>query len=160
YLDAVRGIVEQCRKRKVRVFLCSAAITAEDPDRAEVGFLQRMCDEGMALARALGERSIDVQRPMRAVQRKVRAFNEGVKEAKQKEPWPPADGVHLTARGQLAMAYAILQGLGAPADVSSARLDASGPTVVSAAGCKVTDLAAAAGGLAFTRLDEGLPFNH
>ena len=27
YLDSVRGIVEHCKKRKVRVFICSAAIT-------------------------------------------------------------------------------------------------------------------------------------
>jgi lysophospholipase L1-like esterase len=159
YLDAIRGIVEQCRKRQVRVFLCSAAATGEDPDRAENGFLQRMCDEGMALARELGEKSIDVQRSMRAIQRKVRAFNEGVKDSKQKVSLHAPDEVHLTDLGQLAMAYAILRGLGAPADVSSARLDASGPAVVSAAGCKVTDLAAAEGRLEFTRLDDGLPFN-
>jgi lysophospholipase L1-like esterase len=160
YLDAVRGIVEQCRRRKVRVFLCSAAVTAEDPDRGEAGFLQKMCDEGMALARDLGEQSIDVQRSMRATQWKVRAFNEGVKEAKDKVSLHAADGIHLTDLGQLAMGFAILKGLGAPADVSSARLDASGPRVVSAAGCTVTDLAGEGGGLAFTRLDEGLPFNH
>ncbi len=40
----------------------------------------------------------------------------------------------------MAMAFAILQGLGAPAEVSSVRLDASGPRVVAAVGCKVTDL--------------------
>src|SRR5262245_25471940 len=51
YLDAIQGIVERCRQRRVRVFICSAAITAEDPDTAERGFLQRMCDEGLALAR-------------------------------------------------------------------------------------------------------------
>src|SRR5690349_16962762 len=39
YLDAVRGIVERCRERKVCVFICSAAITAEDPDTAQRGFL-------------------------------------------------------------------------------------------------------------------------
>src|SRR5215203_2907954 len=45
YLDGVRGIVEQCRLRKVRVFLCSAAVTAENPAKSEHGFLQNMCDE-------------------------------------------------------------------------------------------------------------------
>src|SRR5437588_6456142 len=48
YRDAIRGVVERCRKRQVRVFVCSAAITAEDPDKAERGFLQRMGDEGLA----------------------------------------------------------------------------------------------------------------
>ena len=70
YLDAIRGIVEACKSRGVRVFICSAAITAEDPDRSEHGFLQAMCDEGMALARSLGEHAIDVQRAMRAIHRR------------------------------------------------------------------------------------------
>src|SRR3954465_2679095 len=30
YLDSVRGIVEACNKRGVRVYVCSAAVTAED----------------------------------------------------------------------------------------------------------------------------------
>jgi hypothetical protein len=58
------------------------------------------------------------------------------------------------------MAFAILKGLGAPADVSAVRLDAMGPNLVAAAGCKVTDLIRTEGQLAFTRRDEGLPFNH
>ena len=53
YLDAVRRILEQSRRHQVRVFLCSAAITAENPDQSESGFLQKMCDDGMALARHL-----------------------------------------------------------------------------------------------------------
>src|SRR4051812_23914182 len=55
YLDAIRGIVGRCKGRQVRVFIGSAAVTAEDPDTSEGGFLQRMCDDGMALARELGE---------------------------------------------------------------------------------------------------------
>jgi len=46
YLDAIRGIVEQCRQHGVRVFICSPAITTEDPNRSENGFLQKMSDEG------------------------------------------------------------------------------------------------------------------
>jgi lysophospholipase L1-like esterase len=69
YLDAVRGIVERCQEHKVRVFSCSAAITAEDPDTAERGFLQRMCDKGLAVARGRGAGAIDAQRTMRAIQR-------------------------------------------------------------------------------------------
>jgi lysophospholipase L1-like esterase len=160
YLDAVRGIIEQCRKRKVRVFLCSAAVTGEDPDKSADGFLQKMCDDGMAIARDLGEQSIDVQRSMRAIQKRVRAFNEEVKKPAGKVSLHAGDGVHLNDLGQLAMAFALLKGLGAPADVSSVRLDAAGPKVVSATGCKVTDLKGADVRLKFTRLDAGLPFNH
>ncbi len=42
YLDGIRGVVDRCKEHKVRVFVCSAAITAENPDQAESGFLQRM----------------------------------------------------------------------------------------------------------------------
>jgi hypothetical protein len=58
------------------------------------------------------------------------------------------------------MALAILTGLGAPADVSAVRLDATGPMLVAAAECTVTDWTSTEGQLAFTRRDEGLPFNH
>ena len=67
YLDGIRGIVEQCKARGVRVYIGSAAVTAENPDTAESGFLQTMCDEGMALARSLGEHSIDIERTMRSI---------------------------------------------------------------------------------------------
>jgi lysophospholipase L1-like esterase len=159
YLDAVRGLVEKCRQRKVRVFLCSAAVTAEDPTKSEGGFLQKMCDEGLEAARRLGARGIDVQRAMRAIQRRVAAFNDAAKGKGEKVSLHAADGVHLSDLGQLAMAYAILKGLNAPADVSSVRLDARGPKLLEAAGCEVTDLARADRGLTFTRRDRGLPFN-
>jgi lysophospholipase L1-like esterase len=93
YLDSIRGIVERCRDRKVRVFIGSAAITAEDPDKAEVGFLQRMCDEGMAIARESGEGAIDIQRTMRAIQRKVRA-------ARDQEGGQEREGEADPARGR------------------------------------------------------------
>lgn len=160
YLDSIRGIVEACAKRGVRVYICSAAATAEDPRNSESGFLQKMCDEGMALARAHGGRSIDVQRSMRAIQRKIWAANEATADKSKHETLHAADGVHLNDLGQLAMAVAILKGLGAPADVSSAVLDAREAKVIQASGCTVTDVSTKNGVLEFTRLDEGLPFNY
>lgn len=160
YLDAIRGIVERCLERGVRVFIASAAITGEDPDTSETGFLQRMCDEGLAAARDLGAGTIDVQRGMREIQRRVR-------EANRREPDPArhtalhaADGIHLNDLGHLAMAFVLLRGLGAPAGVSSATIDADDPPrLVEAAGCAVTDLEGSARGVAFTRIEEGLPVN-
>jgi hypothetical protein len=70
-----------------------------------------------------------------------------------------ADGVHLNDLGQLAMAYAILKGLGAPADVSSVTVDAREPRLIEARGCRVTALKGVEGGLEFRRLDEGRPIN-
>jgi lysophospholipase L1-like esterase len=161
YLDGVRGIVEQCRQRKVRVFLCSAAVTAEDPAKSESGFLQKMCDEGTALARSLGEQSIDVQRSMRTIQGRMKAANDRrKKDDRAKATLHAADGVHLNDVGQLAMAFSILKGLNAPADVSLAHLDARDGRVLKAAGCNVSDVALVDGGLEFTRLDDGLPFNY
>jgi lysophospholipase L1-like esterase len=159
YLDAIRVIVERCRERHVRVFICSAAITAGDPESAEGGFLQAMCDEGMAIARERSEGTIDVQRTMRAIQRKVRAAAEQAGSEKDRPTLHAPDGVHLNDLGQLAMALAILKGLGAPADVSSATLDARVPATVEANACRLTNLAGDASLLEFDRLDEGLPVN-
>jgi lysophospholipase L1-like esterase len=159
YLFAVEEIVNPCRSRGVRVFICSAAITAEDPDKAESGFLQRMCDKGLSVAKERGAGTIDVQRTMRQIQRRVLAAN-----AKQTEKSKPTrmhveDGVHLNDLGQLAMAFALLKGLGAPADVSAATIDAQTATVTVTDSCKITEISNTNGGLSFIRSDERLPLN-
>jgi lysophospholipase L1-like esterase len=160
YLDAVREIVERCQKRKARVYLCSAAITGADPAKTENDFLQHMCDDGMDLARKLGEKSIDVQRTMRGIQKRLWAHNEKLKDSTKKVTLHAADGVHLNDLGQLAMAYAILKGLDAPAEASTAHLDAQDPKKISVSRCKVSDILIKDGRFEFTRLDEGLPFNY
>jgi lysophospholipase L1-like esterase len=160
YLDAIAGIVEACRKRGVRVYICSAAVTAADPFKSEESFLQKMCDEGMKLATVKGGQAIDVQRGMREVQKRIGAYNEKfVKDAAKKESLHVADGVHLNELGQLAMAYAILKGLGAPADVSSLEIDAAGCKVVTARGCTAGKVEKTGDQLRFVRHDRGLPFN-
>jgi lysophospholipase L1-like esterase len=114
YLDGVRAIVDRCKARGVRPFICSAAITAETPDKAENGFLQKMTDEGLALAKSLGAGTIDLQRGMREIQRRILAANAKETDAKTHTRLHADDGVHLNDLGQLAMAYAMLKGLGAP----------------------------------------------
>ena len=47
YLDGIRTLIARCKAKNVRVIVCSPAITAENPDTAEKGFLQKMADEGM-----------------------------------------------------------------------------------------------------------------
>jgi hypothetical protein len=160
YLDAVRGIVEACKKRGVRVYICSAAVTAEDPAKSEDGYLKKMCDEGMALSCSLGGEAIDLQGTMRGIQKKMWAANGKVSDKAKHDTLHAADGVHLNDLGQLAMAFCILKGLGAPADVSSVTVNADGVKLVAAKGCAVTELASKDGSLHFTRLDEGLPFNY
>ncbi|MEO5714946.1 MAG: SGNH/GDSL hydrolase family protein [Luteolibacter sp.] len=157
YLDGIRSIIKRCRERKVRPVICSPAVTAENPDTAETGYLQTMTDEGLALAKSLGAETIDLQRGMREIQRRVVDFNAHTKPEDQVR-LHVKDGIHLDELGHLAMAYAMLKGLGAPEDVSSAEIDAS-TSLVSSEGCVVSQVVKKADGLAFTRLDKGLPLN-
>jgi len=159
YLDAIGELVDRCQRRGVRIFISSAAITAEDPDRAEAGFLQKMCDEGLALARKKGAGAIDVQRSMREVQRRVLAANAKQLDEKKHTRMHVEDGVHLNDLGQFAMAFAILKGLGAPAEVSAATIDAAGAAPPEERGCRISDIERTDAGVAFTRIDGRLPLN-
>ena len=159
YLDGIRSIVNECKARGIRVFICSAPVTAADPNTSESSFLQQMCDEGLALARSLGAGTIDVQRSMRDVQKRVWAANAAGKEGKERQSLHTPDGIHLNDLGQLAMAFAILKGLGAPAEVSSVSIDAADARVVDFAGCTVSGLRVSGSGLEFDRMDKGLPLN-
>ncbi len=159
YLDGIRGIVQACNAHKVRVFICSPAITAENPDSAEKGFLQAMTDEGMTLARSLGAGSIDLQRGMREIQRRILAANAQETDPKKKTFLHGDDGIHLNDLGQLAMGYVLLKGLGAPAEVSSVIIDPSIKRVDICKGCEVSELRERADGVDFIRLDDGLPLN-
>ena len=159
YLDGIRHIVTECQKRGIRVFICSPAILNEDPDKGENGYLQKMADEGMALEKSLGAGPIDISREMRGIQRQVVAANAGEKDPKNITRLHLDDGVHLNDLGQLAMAWAMLKGLGAEADVSAADVDAAAATVIQATNCKITDIKKLADGVAFVRKDAGLPLN-
>ncbi len=159
YLNGIRGIVERCKANNVRVFICSAAVTGADPAKSEGDFLQTMCDEGMALSKELGGGAIDVQRTMRDIQRRIWKANAGIADAAKKETLHAADGVHLSELGQLAMGYAILKGLGAPAEVSSVTIDAPAAKVTAQQSCQIAGVKNTGGTIEFDRLDEGLPLN-
>src|SRR5262249_61593273 len=98
-----------------------------------------MCDEGMELSSSLGGHSIDIQRTMRGIQKKLLAANAKVADKSKHDTLHATDGVHLNDLGQLAMAFAILKGLGAPADVSSAVIDAESAKAT-AKGCTIKDV--------------------
>lgn len=155
YLDGIRTIIERCREKKVRPVICSPAITAESPETAEKGYLQAMTDEGLALAKSLGAETIDLQRGMREVQRRVIESNAKSKPEDQVR-LHVKDGIHLDELGQLAMGYAMLKGLGAPPEVSAVEIDAKSAAATSS-GCAVSGLKVTDDGLSFTRLDTGLP---
>ena len=157
YLDGIRTIIARCKEKKVRPIICSPAITSESPDEAENNYLQKMTDDGLALAKSLGVETIDLQRGMREVQRRVLDHNRKAKPEDQVR-LHVKDGIHLDDLGQVAMAYALLKGLGAPEDVSSAILDAA-TAKAEAKDCTISGIETKDGGIAFTRLDTGLPLN-
>lgn len=157
YLDGIREIIRRCQEKGIRPVICSPAITAENPDIAEKGYLQTMTDEGMALAKSLGAETIDIQRGMREIQRRVLDSNRG-KKPEEEQHLHIKDGVHLNEFGELAMGYALLKGLGAPPEVSAVEIDAANG-MVDTTGCRASDLKVTGAGMSFTRLDEGLPLN-
>lgn len=159
YLDGVRSAIEQCRARGVRPVVCSAPITAEAPATAETGYLQILGDAGLALAKSLGVKTIDMQRGMREIQHRVEESNTREKDPAKQTRLHHPDGIHLNDLGQLAMAYVMLKGLDAPAEISSATLDAATSSQIEAKGCSLKDIKHLTDGIAFTRLDEGLPLN-
>jgi lysophospholipase L1-like esterase len=160
FLDSIRGILAECRKRGVRVYICTTPITAEDPEKAEHGFLQKMCDDALNLARSADEAAVDVQRGMREIQRRILKVNTAIKDKEKHVTLHAADGTHLNELGQLAMAFVMLKGIGAPAEVSSAVVDAADLSVPEATGCKISEVNRAGETLSFTRLDAGLPLNN
>ncbi len=69
---------------------------------------------------------------------------------------PYYDGFHTSPPGGLLMAHAILTGLGAPAKVSDATIDA-GAKSSEGDGCKIENLSVAADSITFDRTDAALP---
>jgi len=67
------------------------------------------------------------------------------------------DAVHPGPAGHTIMAWAILKGLGAPALVSRAEIDGAAGKLLAAEACRVTNLKADPGTVAFDRSDDALP---
>ncbi len=158
YLQAVRDLASICKSRGVRFIHCSAAITAENPETAEKGFLQEMCDAGLATAKECGAGTIDLQRHMRAVQRRVLTHI-----AKHPEQKPPAtlhhqDGIHLSELGNMAMGYAMLKGLGAEPYTTTLTVDAITAETVDEKNCDAR-AQLLHGTLCIARKDQSWPLN-
>jgi lysophospholipase L1-like esterase len=67
------------------------------------------------------------------------------------------DAVHPGPAGHTMMAWAILKGLGATALVSRTEIDGAAGKVLAAEGCRVTNVKAGQGTIAFDRADDALP---
>lgn len=68
------------------------------------------------------------------------------------------DAVHPGPTGHVAIAWAVLQGLGAEKLVSSAILDADTSTKITSANCLITNVSLTPSGGTFDRLDQKLPW--
>src|SRR4029079_9664574 len=108
------------------------------------------------ISKSMGEGAIDIQRGMREIAKRIKKSNANEKDEKKRETLHAADTIHLNELGQYAMAFAMIKGLSAPADVSSAEIDHE---KVKSTGCEISNLKFSETSVEFDRLDEGLPLN-
>lgn len=158
HIEAVKAIAALCESNDVRLHVCSPPPTAVDP--AADAFLADMGADALRAARALGVRVIDVHASVARVARELQ---------RARADAPPGseihalrihadDGFHLEPLGELAMARAVLRGLGASPEVSRAVLRCKPLEVVESPNCRVQALVSMRDGhLEFDRLDAGLP---
>jgi lysophospholipase L1-like esterase len=122
-----------------------------DPDKDVKNISLRKFSDGLKeVAGKSGASFVDQFDPYMAILLRERAEN------------PPTmvgggDAVHPGPIGQTLMAWAILKGLGASAEVSRAEIDAAARKVTAAVGCRVEHVKQAGGGVSFDRMDESLP---
>ena len=134
-------------------FLTSQPIEEKrpDPDKDVKNQSLRQFSDGLKdVAAKQGARFVDQFDPYMAIMLRERAAD------------PAAfigggDAVHPGPAGHTIMAWAILKALDAPALVSRAEIDGSAGKVVAAEGCRVTNLKADNGTVAFDRSDDALP---
>jgi lysophospholipase L1-like esterase len=122
-----------------------------DPDKDERNQSLRKFSDGLKdVATRENALYVDQFDPYMAILLRERAAN------------PPSfigagDAVHPGPTGHTLMAWAILKGVSAPADVSEAELSLPGGTVAAAEHCAISNVKVADGGVSFDRLDEALP---
>jgi len=122
-----------------------------DPDRdVRNQSLRKFADGLVGVASNNGALFVDQFNPYMAIMLRERAANSNAFIG-------AGDAIHPGPPGHTLMAWAILKGLGAPSLVSSATIDGVHGKVVTADGCKVSNLKVAAGVVDFDRLDQALP---
>ena len=122
-----------------------------DPDQdVRNQSLRKFADGLKEVAAKYGATFVDQFDPYMAMLKRERASN------------PPGfigggDAVHPGPIGHTVMAWAILKGLGATPEVSTANIDAAAQKVVSTKACRIEHLQVAAKDVSFDRLDDALP---
>lgn len=151
YIKNQTALVKKLTDAKVRVALMATSpVEARKRKDGETynETLGKFCEGLKGVASAHGALHVDQFHPALTVLQKL------AEDKSTADCFP--DSVHTNGRGGLLMAYAILTGLHAPAEVSDLALEADGK-IAAAHGCKVSDVKAVDGRLSFTRLDDALP---
>ena len=87
----------------------------------------------------------------------VTIFDENIARSVPVELFPSGDDGHPLPSGHLVKAWVLLKGMGAPAEVSSAQINATTGSLVAFSQCAISSLTKTATGVNFTRLDDCLP---
>ncbi len=87
----------------------------------------------------------------------VTIFDENIARSTPVELFPSGDDGHPLPSGHLIKAWVLLKGMGAPAEVSSAQINATTGSLVAFSQCAISSLTKTATGVNFTRLDDCLP---
>lgn len=158
YMDGLQGMANQAKAANIR----AAWVTPQPLDKGDPGptaladfynqTLEKFSDGVRVIAEKNGGLYVDQFHPY------LKVLDHARSQAMPYERITAGDAVHPGPPGQALMAASILRGLGFPALVSSADIDAAGGKVGAAANCEISGLTSKDGVVTFTRLDSALPF--
>jgi lysophospholipase L1-like esterase len=157
YMGGLQGMADQAKAAGIRV----AWATPQPLDKADPGptaltdynqTLEQYSQGVKAIAEKNGGLFADQFHPYLAVLDKARSAEP------KYDRITGGDAVHPGPPGQALMAFSILQGLHFPKQVSSVEIRLADAAKVSAANCRVTEVARDGDGVRFVREDQALPF--
>jgi lysophospholipase L1-like esterase len=156
YMAGMQGIADQARSNSIRVaWLTPQPVEKRDAGPAIEGYattLEKYAEGVKVIAEKNAGVFVDQFHPYLDVMNKARAENPS-------NCVMAGDAVHPGPPGQVIMASAILKALNFPLLVSAVEIDAANLAVVKADQCRITGIVKGAnGGIAFSRLDDALPF--
>lgn len=154
YTKGLQGMLDQLKAKTVRVaVLSSSPVEKKEDGKALEGYNQTLeifAENAKGIATRNGAVFVDQFHPHVATLQKARDTNPSTR-------INGGDAVHPGPSGQILMAWAILKGLGAPALVSSATVDAATGRAVSAVNATVLAVRKKPDGVTFIRSDRALP---
>lgn len=157
YMGGLQGMADQAKAAGVRV----AWATPQPLDNADQGpnaltaynlTLEKYSEGVKTIAEKNGGLFVDQFHPYLAVLDKARAAGP------KYDRITAGDAVHPGPPGQALMAFAILEGLHFPKQVSSVEINLADGPKANATNCRVTELARDGDGVRFVREDQSLPF--